>query len=128
VALIDGKSRFLVQDEIRTRRPSRVWWFMHTEAEVAVRADGGSAVLTRDGKRLWARILAPAGARFQVMDARPLPTSPNPAQQNVNAGIRKLAIRLDGVTNTTLSVLLVPLRDGEAPPRSLPPVRELAKW
>lgn len=128
VALIDGKSRFLVQDEIRTARPSTVWWFMHTEAEVAVRADGGSAVLTRDGKRLWARILAPAGARFQVMDARPLPTSPNPAEQNVNAGIRKLAIRLDGVTNTTLSVLLVPLSDGETPPRSLPAVRALAAW
>ena len=31
-------------------------------------------------------------------------------------------------TNTTLSVLLVPLSDGETPPRSLPAVRALAAW
>jgi hypothetical protein len=129
IALLAGRSQVLVQDEIRTARPSRVWWFMHTEAAAEVGADGSTAVLTQDGKRLWAKVLAPAGARFQVMDAHPLPTSPNPKEQDPNRGVRKLAVRLDGVTGETrLAVLLVPLKDGESAPRTLPPLRPLSQW
>jgi hypothetical protein len=132
VALIDGRSRFLVEDEIRAKRPSTVWWFMHTEAEVAVGTRGNTAILTRDGKRLEARILSPAGARFTVMSARPLPTSPDRKEQNRNAGIRKLAVKLEGVTDARIAVLLTPLAVGGAGAGAaaapLPAVRPLAEW
>ena len=128
IALLEGRRQILVQDEIRTGKPSRVWWFMHTEADISVQPDGATALLTREGKKLWARVLSPAGASFTVMDARALPTSPNPPGQNANTGIRKLAISIEGVSDTRISVLLVPIPDGEAIPASLPAVRPLSEW
>lgn len=128
IALLNGRRQVLVQDEIRARAPSQAWWFMHTEAEVEIGPDGSTATLTRDGKRLWARVLAPAGARFTVMDARPLPGTANPEGQNPNQGIRKLAVRLDGVTDARIAVLLAPLPAGEAVPTDLPAVRPLSTW
>lgn len=128
IALLEGRRQVLVQDEIRLRRPGEAWWFMHTEAEVELAPDGSTATLTRDGKRLIARVLAPAGARFSVMDARPLPTSPDPSMQNRNAGIRKLAVRLEGVTDARIAVLLAPVPRGEAIPATSPAVRPLSAW
>jgi hypothetical protein len=40
-----------------------------------------------------AEIARPSGAIFEVRDAAPLPTSPNPKPQADNHGRRKLAIR-----------------------------------
>ncbi|WP_157740543.1 hypothetical protein [Jiangella sp. DSM 45060] len=46
-----------------------------------------------DGRQLRAVLLdASDGARFSVMDAVPLPTSPNPDGQTPNAGVRKLVV------------------------------------
>jgi hypothetical protein len=128
VALHDGRSRVLVQDEIATTNPSEVWWFLHTEAQARVEDDGTSATLSHDDARLWLRILSPLNAAFTVMSARPLPSSPDPQVQNRNDGVRKLAIRLSGVTNVRLAVVVVPLREGEAPPAELPRVTALENW
>jgi hypothetical protein len=51
-----------------------------------------------------AEISAPAGAVFEVRDAAPLPTSPNPKPQADNKGRRKLSIRLTGVRAVELAV------------------------
>lgn len=85
------------------------WWFMHTHAEIAIAPDGRSAILTQDGKRLAAELVSPPGAAFSVMDARPLPTSPDPEMQNKNDGVRKLTIRTRIEGPTTLRVVLRPL-------------------
>ena len=58
----------------------------------------------------------------------PLPTSPNPAGQNVNSGYRKLALRLTDVTNATLAVLMVPLTPGQPTPTNFPPLVPLQDW
>ena len=126
VALLDRK-QVLVQDEIKAPKPADVWWFLHTHAKVELGADA-SATLTQDGARLWAKILSPAGAKFTVMDASPLPTSPHPEKQGDNKGVRKLAIHLENASDATLAVLLVPLRAKEAPPGTLPEVAPLQKW
>ncbi|HEX6972587.1 MAG TPA: heparinase II/III family protein, partial [Limnochordia bacterium] len=123
IALLDQRRQVLIQDEIETRSPSEIWWFMHTRADVRLGADGRTALLERNGRRLSARILSPAEASFTVMEARPLPTSPDPAGQNPNSEVRKLAIRLDDVTKTTLAVQLVPLADeafAPVPPELIP--------
>jgi hypothetical protein len=65
------------------------------------------------------------------MPAEPLPSSPKLERQQVKgtgsdrgrAGVRKLAIELNDVTELTLAVLLTP--DAEAPAPKLEP---LAKW
>ncbi|WP_158606881.1 DUF7594 domain-containing protein [Paenibacillus ginsengarvi] len=129
VKLLDNRRMMLVQDEVTAIASSEYWWFMHTSTEVdEISPDGSTAILTKNGKRLWARILSPSQAKFSVMDAVPLPTSPNPAGQNPTTGIRKLAIHIEDVQNLRLAVLLVPLREGEAPPASLPAVEPLALW
>ncbi len=127
VALLDRR-RVIVQDELETTAPADVWWFLHTGAEIELKPEGNAAILQKGGRRLEARILTPASARFTVREARPLETSPAPPKQNDNAGIRKLAIRLPDVQKLTLVVELTPLRDGAMAAAAPLTVRPLAEW
>ena len=128
IALIDDRSRVLIQDEVSAEEPGELWWFMHTRASIEPAEDGRSAVLSRGGKRLMARLLEPAEAKFTVIDAAPLPTSPNPEGQKVNKGIRKLAIHMENVAEVRLAVLLAPLQ-AEEERREMPGgVVPLAAW
>lgn len=128
VSLLDRR-QVLVQDEVEAIDPAEAWWFMHTDSDgILLGRDGATATLSREGVQLWARILSPAWATFTVMDAKPLPTSPNPVEQGENNGVRKLGIYVGGVTNLQLAVLLVPLREGESSPYDLPGVRLLSEW
>ena len=65
-----------------------VWWFAHTRCGCDIDETGRVAVLTHaaSGERLRVDLRGPDAARFEVMPARPLPTSPNPAGQNPNDG------------------------------------------
>jgi hypothetical protein len=49
------------------------------------------------------------------MDAKPLPTSPNPLGQNPNNGIRKLAVHLSQTASMQLIVLLSLQREVQSP-------------
>ena len=126
VALVDRRY-VIVQDEIEAAAAKiDIWWFMHTPAAVRLEDDGRKAVLALGGKQLEARILEPASARFEIRPAAPLPTSPNPAGQKSNDGIRKLAIHLPGYQGLRLTVAFIP-RDGQGEV-ALPKVRPLAEW
>ena len=123
IALFDERRQVLVQDEVTADEPMELWWFMHTMANIELLGDGASAVLRQGNKRLMAHILSPAGASFTVMPAKPLPTSPNPAGQNPNNGIQKLAVHLEDVTDVRLAVQFVPLEGNRfalLSPRVLP--------
>jgi hypothetical protein len=126
-ALIQDRKWFLIQDEVTADRPAEAWWFMHTRAAIALAPDSVSAALTLGGKRMIARILSPVAARFSALPAAPLPNSPNPAGQNPNAGWTKLAIHLAAVRDLRLTVILVPLDEGEAAPSAWPTVFPLDK-
>ena len=83
IALLD-KQRVLVQDEIAPAITVDVVWNFHTFADVKIAASGRHAMLTRGGKTLEARILAPAAARFSTVSAQaPLPNAPNPGVTNL---------------------------------------------
>jgi autotransporter-associated beta strand protein len=127
--LFNRRRHVLVQDEIVYPSAAKVWWFMHygTDKTVVIDPDGTSATMSKGADRLWLKILT-GGGKFQVMDAVPLPTSPNPTGQNPNATIKKLAIYLPAVTQATLAVYAVPLLAGENPPATLPTVVPLADW
>jgi hypothetical protein len=126
--MLDKKRRFvLVQDELALKQPGEIWWFMHTPAEVELSDDGKVATLTQGDAQLRAVLLSPENARFSVMDARPLPTSPDPSGQNPNKGVRKLAVNLREVKSATVSVALLPLRKGEEP-RESPSPSPLDNW
>jgi len=125
LALLDGR-QVLVQDEVRAAQPAEVWWFLHTPADITVADDGRRATLSLRDRRLQAEVLTPAEARWTVLDARPLPTSPQPEKQHPNPGIRKLALRLPNVTELRLAVRLVPLGSETAP--APPAVQPLEAW
>jgi hypothetical protein len=126
VALFDRRS-VLVQDEVEAKQPAELWWFMHTPAAIALGEDGRTATLDRQGVKLQARILDPAAARFEVRQAGPLPTSPNPDGQARNQDVRKLAIHLAKVEKLRLAVVFTPL-DGQAGAAPARKVQPLAEW
>ncbi|WP_231638545.1 discoidin domain-containing protein [Paenibacillus sp. JCM 10914] len=108
--LSSDRRELVIQDEIQLKQPSELYWFMHTGAEVEITEDGRAAILYEQDKRLYVQMTeAPTGARFSVMDARPLATSPNPEGQSSNEGMRKLTIHLQQVQDIDLSVRMIPL-------------------
>ncbi|THF84678.1 Ig-like domain-containing protein [Cohnella fermenti] len=122
------RTEVLIQDEVRLRQPSDVWWFMHTPAEIEVAADGRSAMLTILDRKVWVQLIGAEGAGFEVMAADPLPVSPDPDGQADNGNYRKLAIHMSGVVQETFAVRFVPLAPGDAIPAEAPSLVPLADW
>ena len=102
------RQRLIVTDELRARQPAELWWFLHTEAEVKPGDGGRTAVLSQHGKTFTVRLQEPADVQFQVMDCRPLPSSPTPEPQADNRGRRKLALHMTGVQAARIQVALEP--------------------
>jgi hypothetical protein len=105
-----SRRALLVQDELTLKAPSTVWWFLHTQADIAVAVDGARATLSQGGKAITVSLLdAPDGARLIEMAARHLPSSPGPTPGERGAeGYRKLVVKLENVTSARLAVALVP--------------------
>ena len=102
--LVRGKS-FTVADEITCRKPSDIWSYFHTEADVALSADKRRATLKQDGQSILVELLSPEGAEFQVLPAEPGPASPKPEKQASNKGRRKLAIHLSATKSANIKVV-----------------------
>jgi len=64
--------------------------------------------LTQDGKKYIATLLSPSDARFTVMPAQPLSTSPNPTENNPNKDIQKLSIHLQNASQARIIVMFHP--------------------
>ena len=126
MALLDRR-QVLVQDEVLSDQPSDVWWFFHTRAQIKAE-NPSTAILSQGSARLLARILSPAGASFEVRPAEPLPSSPHPEKQAANSTTRKLAIHVPNSKDLRLTVLLVPLKEGEAAPTKTPDPVPLDQW
>lgn len=132
--MTNNRTRLVMQDEISTKVPSEVYWFMHTNAEITISEDGKGALLDINGKRMYVRINeAPADAVFSIMPIEPLPTSPNPPKQKgefmaAYTGDKKLAIHTNNITEMTLSVEFIPLREGEGIPNDTTLVTPMANW
>ena len=103
---LEDRKRLVVTDELHARQPAELWWFLHTEAKVSLGDHGRTASLTQHGKTFSVRLQEPADAEFEVMDCRPLPTSPNPEPQADNRNRRKLALHLDDVRDVRIRVSL----------------------
>jgi hypothetical protein len=141
VRSIENRSRFVIQDEVTgLTSPGTIHWHAHyeTAGNTVTLPNGGyagqEALLTRaDGTRLFLRILSPGGAVFTDVTATPMTgapyNSPNPSGQDANSDYKKLRIVLTGrAGDTTLSVYMAPLANGEAVPTSFPSVTPLESW
>jgi len=101
--------RYLViADHVEADAPAELWWFLHTEADVLLSQGDQVATLQQNGKQVTVTLAKPADAAFEVMDAQPLPSSPNPELQASNEGRHKLAIHLQHVTELDLLVEIRP--------------------
>jgi hypothetical protein len=127
IALVNNRTQCIVQDEIRNKTPSTVYWFFHTNDTITLSPDSRTALLRRSGKFLDARIIEPTGAAFTTMAPAPLPTSPAPAGQNANVGYTKLTIRMTNVDSTRIVVLFTPIASAAAQGTVVAP-RVIALW
>ena len=98
-----GKS-LTITDIAGCGKPSEVWSFFHTRAEVTLSPDKRTAVLKQDGKSIRVRLGQPTGALFKLMPAEPFPNSPNPPSQTPNKGLHKLAVHLTAVKDVEIAV------------------------
>ncbi|MBU3180715.1 DUF4962 domain-containing protein [Clostridium psychrophilum] len=127
IKMYKENGKILVQDEINTKKLTDIWWFVNTKAYIKVSSDKKSAILYKNGERLWIGILSPLKGEFQIMKAEPLSSSPNPKDQTVNKEY-KLAIHLDSTNKTTISVMMCPLTKNKNKPKSLLKVTALDEW
>ncbi|MEF2247439.1 S-layer homology domain-containing protein [Paenibacillus sp. IITD108] len=128
IALLNDRKQVLVQDEIMLDEPGEIWWFMHLNGEVTaeIASDKQSAILQKNGKRLWVGLAeAVNGAEFVVQDAKPFPGSPNPSDQITNpitpdqsshTPSQKLSLHLSDTKQARLPVLMQVLQPGESAP------------
>ncbi len=128
--LLGGRTALLVQDEFTAKQEADVWWFAHGDkgTDYAVDDSGTTVTLQRGDKRCQARLFSPSGARFTVLDAAPLPGSPNPEIQNPNTAIKKLAIHLPDTRQATITVLFTPYPADESPAEIPVKLTPLADW
>jgi len=118
-----GRTNVRITDEVELKEPGEIWSFFVTDADVSLAADGRSATLAKGGKKLTVALLSPPHARLSIMPAEPLPTSPNPAGQRENPGVRKLTVRLKDVSSAKITVGVQPSRAEPRPSGSGPRVR-----
>ena len=94
-----------IVDDFKAKKESTLWWSMHTKAAIYILPDGKSAELNRGGKRLYATIVSPPEAKFQVLDATYLPGESFPMTRNSeNKDLKKLAIKLDNQKENIIQV------------------------
>ncbi|HUS74144.1 MAG TPA: heparinase II/III family protein, partial [Sedimentisphaerales bacterium] len=121
ISIVKDRRAVLVQDEFEIQKPCEVAWAMTTDAEITVRK-GGSATLTLKGKELIARILSPAGAKFEVESAEQKPP------EKANKGIRRLMVRLpEAKGDVKMAILLSPVWSDGNVVKTLQ-VKPLAEW
>lgn len=126
--LTHNRNVVILQDEVALKAPSEVWWFAHiyNKTGVQIADDGKSAILTQGGQRLWVGLVTKDGdtalaqqARFTLMNADPLPTSPeHDGTENGRGGYKKLAIHVQGVSRFDLAVVMQLLEPGEIKPQN----------
>lgn len=90
--LSDNRTNIVMRDEISLKSLSDIYWFMHTDANINI-IDSNTAKLTKNNKSITVKLLSDAEtAAFSVMDATPLPSSPQYSGQNKNEGFKKLTV------------------------------------
>lgn len=127
--LTNNRTAVIVQDEIKTKEPADIWWFMHTTRDIEVTEDGKSATIKGAYKNLKISLLADTPGIFSVMSATPMETSPQNSEQNKNLMFKKLAFHAENVTDITIPVLMqfvIPV-EGFEEELSVPLV-PLAQW
>jgi hypothetical protein len=132
IKLFDHRSKILLQDEIHLVMPGEIRWFMHTKADIKLEDGGKTAVLSmsKNKNRMLIKLLSPDKdeLKFEIMDAVPLSSSPNPSEQNENKGIKKLVIHGKLKKDLVIPVLFIPQKEGDFNNIENPVIIPLKDW
>lgn len=96
--------KVVLKDDLTLTEKGEIYWFNHTEADIKILDGGKKALLIKNGKKLYARIIEGESALFEIMEPVPLKTSPVVEGQNKNIGIHKLSIHIKNIDRLNLSV------------------------
>jgi hypothetical protein len=101
-----GENRSVsIRDDIVAAKPDlSVRWQMVTHAKISV--NNNEATLRQDGKTLSAKILSPAGAKFEIASAQPPEDGVN--QRNPNTQILAVNAAVPATGNLTVEIQLQP--------------------
>lgn len=102
-----------IQDEIEMNKPSEMYWFMHTKADISIGNDGRTAVLSQGGYRMGVSLAGDENLKFTQMQAVPLGTSPKPSDMEDDSAVNKLVIHATGIVSEKFAVRIYPLTSGE---------------
>ena len=131
VMLSHNKEVFTVRDEVKLKRKTDVYWFAHISADtkVTIGTDTKSALLEKNGMKMWVGIISDIDASIDLVEAKPLSTSPNPAGQADNSAYKKLQIKICEDKQFDLSVSFIPLKSGDtAPDKALLEDKTFTDW
>ena len=107
----DNRRSVTIRDEIELGDDGTVYWFMHTRASAEKTGDN-EFTLTKNGKSVKAVFSSNALQSAEIMQAKPLDTSPKDTVCADLDGIQKIAICLKGSGKINLTVKLFPSGEG----------------
>jgi hypothetical protein len=104
------RSSILITDTLEARDHIDYWWFLHTTADISLDLSLREATLNQNGVQFLIKIEdGPSLAEFDIMDAIPLSTSPNP-EQTSNDGVKKLVIHVEDILRIHLVISFTPIK------------------
>lgn len=118
----------LIQDEVVMKKPSEMYWFMHTFGDITVSDDGRSATIMYGTNKLQAQLIGPEELKFSVMQAVPLPTSPTPSNMADDSDKQKLVIHANNVTELDFAVRISPLCGNETATVTDEKLQKISAW
>ena len=107
--LFDKRRRAVVQDEIKLKEKSDIWWSMHTPAEIEIAEDGKTAFLKKNDKVLKVTAVEPQNAVLYSLKAEALDGMPTNPHETVNVGVSKLCINIPDTKDTSIRVEFTPV-------------------
>ena len=98
------------------------------KSDITLLPGGDGAILSKGDKKMLVKIFCDLEYQLSVMDAAPLPTSPNPAgQTDWTVNLQKLAIHFTDASAIDIDVVFVPYY-GDAVPCVEAPVGTIDEW
>lgn len=128
--VFDRKRQVMIRDEIIGKDSPKVWWQIHTPANITLSEDKKSAILEIDREKMMVTIKTPVDAKFEIRDSAPLPGAPTSALSiDRTKDSKTLAINLKNVKETAITVIFSPYWGGELDEdRYVPEIKPIEEW
>ncbi len=124
----EGRRVFVVQDELKAKKPSEAYWQMHTEAQIEILPGGKQAVLALEDDRVLVTLLTDNNAVFEVHKAWPYEGTPYYPVSDNDDKTPKLILHFTGLTQETVAVEFRHFMADEAIPVADTAVMPMEQW